>query len=509
MTLLGIDVGTTGCKVALFSPEGETLCAAYREYDIQRPQPGWAELDATAVWTLVKEAIREVTAQTGSESIRALAVSSIAEAVVPVTENRMILGPSLLNFDARGEEFLEDLAHTVDNERLYQINGNTLGNHYSLTKLKWIQRYQPDLYARTDKFLHWSGFIAFMLGADPAVDYSLANRTLLFELDRQTWSADLIEQVGLDQDKLPRTVPSAVPLGTVAPHIAAELGLPAGVVIVSGAHDQCATATGCGVIEPGSAVYGLGTYACITTVFTARSATSAMIQRGLNTEHHAVPDRYVCFLYNHGGSIVKWFRDTFAAADHRKAAREGHSIYPALFAEVPEGPSRVFVLPHFSITGPPEFISDSSGVMTGLHLDTSRGEILKGIVEGVSYYLKEIVDALPATGIAITGYRTVGGGSQSDIWVQMCADIMGYPFSRPVITEAGALGAAIIAGVGSGVFSSFSQGVETMVKLQQHFEPDPHRHQRYMERYEYYRQIGPLMRSFLRETTESYRRTSH
>ena len=499
MTLLGIDAGTTGCKVALFSPKGQMLCSAYREYDTQRPHSDWAELDAAAVWTLVKEAICEVTAQTDAESIQALAVSSMGEAVVPVTADRTILGPSLLNFDVRGKEFLDDLGRVLDDARLYAINGNTLGNHYSLTKIKWIKTHQPALYERAAYFLHWSGFIAFMLGAEPAADYSLANRTLLFDLAAGTWSADLVERTGLDLDKLPRTVPSGTALGTVSPSIAAELGLSARTVILAGAHDQCANAVGCGVIEPGSAVYGLGTYLCITPVFTARSASEAMIARGLNTEHHAVPGRFVSFLYNHGGSVVKWFRDTFAGTDHRLASAAGEDIYTALFAELPDAPSRVLVLPHFSATGPPEFISDSCGVMAGLRLDTPRGEILKGIVEGTSYYLKECVDALPATGITISDYRTVGGGSKSDVWVQTCADIMGSPFSRPVITEAGALGAAIIAGVGSGVFASFHEGAAAMVTLDRHFEPDMVRHQRYMERYAHYKQLWPLMQAYLRE----------
>ncbi len=498
MTLLGIDVGTTGCKVALFSPEGAMLCSAYREYDVQRPQSGWAELDAVTVWTLIKETICEVTQQTDSGSIQALAVSSMGEAVVPVTMEREILGPSLLNFDIRGQEYVSELSAVLDNERLYQINGNTLGNHYSLTKIKWIKQHQPEQYERADQFLHWSSFVAFMLGADPILDYSLANRTLLFDLNKGTWSDELLARTGLDREKLPQTVPSGTPVGTIAPHIAAELGLPPDVVIVSGAHDQCATAVGCGVIEPGSAVYALGTYLCITPVFSERSASGPMIERGLNTEHHAVPDRFVSFLYNHGGSIVKWFRDTFAKEEHRRA---GQDIYNRLFAEIPNTPSRVLVLPHFSATGPPEFINDSCGVMVGMQLDTQRGEILKGIIEGTSYYLKECVDNLPATGITIQDYRTVGGGSKSDVWVQTCADIMGSPISRPAITEAGSLGAAIMAGVGSHQFSTFQEGVAAMVKLDRHFEPNREWHLCYMERYEYFKQLWPLMKNYLRDIT--------
>jgi xylulokinase len=505
-TLLGIDAGTTGCKVALFSPEGHLIRAAYREYDTQRPQPGWAELDSRAVWSLVKAAIREVTTGTDVGSIRAVAVSSMGEAVVPVTRERAILGLSLLSFDVRGEEYLDALARVLDEETLYRINGNTSGNHYSLTKLKWIKQYQPDQYDRADYYLHWSGFIAFMLGADPAVDYSLANRTLLFDLDRCTWSADLVQRAGLDVDKLPRTVPSGTPIGTVAPAVAAELGLSPQTVIVAGAHDQGANAVGCGVIEPGSAVYGLGTYACITPVFADRPPAEAMIARGLNTEHHAMPGRFVSFIYTHGGSIVKWYRDTFASADHRQALAAGEDVYAALFAEVPRDPSPVIVLPYFDQTGPPEFVTDSSGVMAGIRLDTPRGDILKGIVEGIGYYLKECVDGLSGTGITITQYRAAGGGSKSDVWVQTCADIMGHPFSRPAITEAGALGAAIIAGVGSGAFASFSDGVEAMVKLEHSFDPDPAQHARYAERYALYRPLWPLLRDYLRQLDAANRK---
>jgi len=499
MNLLGIDVGTTGCKVAIFSLQGEMLASAYREYDAQNPQPGWAQLDAEAIWKDVKEAIRSVTAAYPEVEIQALSVSSLGEAVVPVSADRQILGPSLLNFDLRGNEFLLDLAAILPDERLYAINGNTLGNQYSLTKLKWIYSHQPELYARTYKFLHWSAFIAFMLGGDPVVDFSLANRTLLFDIHKGDWSDSLLEDVGLDRSKLPVTAPSGTMIGTVSEHVAAELGLPSGVRIVSGAHDQCANAVGCGVVDSGSAVYGMGTYHCITPVFAAQPDSQLMIKCGLSTEHHAIPDRYVCFIYNQGGSLVKWFRDTFAAVEHRQAKMEGRSIYPALFAEIPADPSRVMVLPHFSPTGPPDFIVDSSGIIAGLRLETNRGEVLKGIIEGVAFNLKEIVDSLPETGIQTKDYRAVGGGSQSDAWVQTCANIFGQPFTRPVTTEAGALGAAIIAGVGSGLFESYAQAVAAMVKFERTFEPDPRQHERYQTRYQYYQRLWPLMADYLRE----------
>lgn len=498
MNLLGIDAGTTGCKVALFSLDGEMLASAYREYDAHNPQPGWAELDAAAIWEDVKAAIRSVTVTNPRAEIKALSVSSLGEAVVPVSKDRQILGSSILSFDRRGEEFLPELAALLPDECLYAINGNSLGNHYGLTKLKWIRTHQPELYECTYKFLHWSGFIAFMLGAAPMVDYSLANRTLLFDIQACGWSDTLLADTGIDRAKLPDPVPSGTVIGTVSANIAAELGLPTDVRIVSGSHDQCANAVGCGVVDSGSAVYGMGTYHCITPVFATPPASQLMIERGLNTEHHAVPDRYVSFIYNQGGSLVKWFRDTFAAKEHRQAELDGHSIYPALFEEIPAGPSRMMVLPHFTPTGPPNFISDSVGLIAGLRLETSRGEILKSLIEGAAFYLKEVVDSLPVTGIQTDDYRVVGGGSQSDAWVQTYADIFGQPFTRPVITEAGVLGAAIMAGVGVGVIDDCNQGVAAMVKLERTFEPDHRQHELYQARYQRYQQLWPLMTDYLR-----------
>jgi xylulokinase len=499
MNLLGIDVGTTGCKVALFSLSGEMLASDYREYDAQSTQPGRAELDAVAIWKDVKTAVHSVVAANPEAEIKALSVSSLGEAVIPVSANRQILGPSILNFDRRGEEFLSDMATLLPNERLYAINGNTLGNHYSLTKLKWIQTYQPELYERTYKFLHWSAFIAFMLGADPAVDYSLANRTLLFNIHRAVWSDELLAETGLERTKLPPAVPSGTVIGKVSPHMAAELGFSEGVLIVSGAHDQCASAVGCGVIDSGSAVYSMGTFHCITPVFATQPSTQLMIKRGLNTEHHAIPERYVSFIYNQGGSLVKWYRDTFAAEEHHQAEAYGHSIYAALLNEIPKDPSGVMVLPHFTTTGPPDFIADSCGLIAGLRLETSRGEVLKGIIEGAAFYLKEVIDSLPETGIQTNVYHVVGGGSQSDIWIQNCADIFNQPFTRPLITEAGALGAAIIAGVGAGVFDDYSEGVKALVKFERTFEPNSDQHERYQARYQKFKRLWPLMADFLRE----------
>ncbi len=499
MSLLGIDVGTSGCKAAVFTETGELLTVAYEEYDMERPQAGWAQLNSLEVWAKVKATIRRAVSESlDAEPIRALAVSSMGEAVVPVSRDRRILGPSILNFDVRGARYLPALGQALPDDQLYQINGNTLGNHYSLPKLKWIKDHQPELYQEADFLLHWAGFVSFMLGADPMLDYALANRSLLFDVDRQDWSDELLAWAELDRAKLPGLCQAGTPVGRVSASVAEELGLPAGVLIAMGTHDQCSNAVGCGAIKTGRAMYGMGTFVCLTPVFEQRPNPYTMIAQGLNTEHHAVLDRYVTFIFNHGGSVVKWYRDTFAATDKQLAQRAGRDIYTDLFAEMPAGLSTILALPHFAPTGPPEFVDDSSAVLIGLKLATQRGDILKGLLEGITFYEREVLDGLPAAGIAVDSCRAVGGGSKSDTWLQLTADIFGIPIVRPKVTEAGVLGAAIVAGVGAGVWSGYDAAVEQMVSLERTFEPRPDVHAAYEPRYERYRQIWPLMKGFLR-----------
>jgi xylulokinase len=500
MSLLGIDVGTTGCKAAVFSAKGQMLSLGYEEYDFYHPQPGWAQIESIEVWQKVKAAVRAAVAEAGSDPVSALSVSSLGESVVPVRLDRQVLGPSLLNFDIRGAEFVESMRSEAPDAEVYLINGNTIGNQYGMTKLMWLKHHQPDLYQSADKFLLWASFIQFMLGAEPVVDYALANRMLLFDLDHKDWSPKMLRLAGLEASKLPSTAPCGTVIGKVSASIASELGLPARVEIVLGTHDQCANALGCGVIEEGLAVYGMGTYICITPVFKQRLDPAIMIERGLNTQHHAVPRRYVSFIYNQGGSLVKWYRNTFAGAEYEEARQAGRDIYADLISEIPDEPGRVLVVPHFAVTGPPAFITGSSGVLAGLRLETQRGEILRGILEGTAFYIKECIDSLPGTRITIEEFRAVGGGARSDAWIQLSADIMGRPIIRPKNTEAGALGAALIAGVGTGIFPSFEAGVAAMVAVERVFEPEPKQQALLQVQYERYKHLWPLMEAFWSDT---------
>lgn len=498
MSLLGIDVGTTGCKAAAFTPDGRQLALAYEEYDVTSPSPGQAELDPAEVWAKVVRVIRSVSTQVRADAVEAVAVSSLGEAVVPVGRDRSVLGPSILNFDSRGGQYIEGLKRAFDAEAFYRVNGNTIENWYSLPKLLWLRDHEPGLYERTWLFLHWGSYVPFMLGADPAIDYSLANRSLLFDIDGTRWSSMIASTVGFDVGKLPAPVPSGTVIGKVSREAGALTGLRPGTPIAAGAHDQCANAVGSGVVSERVAMCGLGTFLCVVPVYSRRPDARAMIEHGLNTEHHAAPGLYVSFLFNRAGSIVKWYRDTFARLDKDRAADTGADVYDVLMAEMPSEPSRLVVLPRFAPMGPPDYASDAAGVIAGMTLETTRGDILRAIIEGALFNAREMIDGIEAAGVAVDEYRAVGGGSKSAAWVRTCADVFGKPVVRPRVSEAGCLGAAIIAGVGCGVFPGFSEGVAAMVSIGDGFESDPGRHAAYEEKYRRYLGLWPLLKDYLR-----------
>lgn len=494
MSLLGIDLGTTGCKAGVFGLDGNCLASAYREYDMLHPRPGWSELDSGAVWAKTRQVIAEVAAQASHDPVSALSVSAFGEAFVPVTRTRTILDHSILCVDDRGREHIDRLLEHFGREHLYSINPNLLGPNYSLPKLLWLREHRASVYAAADYFLLWSDCIAFLLGGDPVCNNSHANRTLLFDLDANDWSDELLAWSGIPRHKLGPLVSGGQLIGTVSDAMARQLGLPQGVQIVAGGHDQCCNALGCGAITAGRAVYGMGSFDCITPMYEKPSDPLQMLRADLNIEHHVLPALYVSFLYNQGGLLVKWFRDTFAAAD---TPPPGIGIYDYLDCELPHEPTRLLVLPHFD--PPPHHRPETSGVIVGLKRDTTRGEILKAIREGTTLYFMHSLAALARLGIDSTEFIASGGGAKSDAGLQLRADILGVPFVRPRTTEAGVLGAAMLAGLSTGLLKTAEQAAITFVKRDRVFEPDPARHEQYRAKYALYQQLYPSLQAILQK----------
>jgi xylulokinase len=346
-----------------------------------------------------------------------------------------------------------------------------------------------------------------MLGCDPVTSYSHANRTLLFDIRKEDWSDPLLLLTGIERAQLPLPQPSGTVAGTVCEKAARQLNLPKNVTVVVGGHDQCCASLGAGVYQAGKAVCGIGTFECITPTYNRLPDPVAMLRRGLNIEHHVLPGLFVSFVYNQGGTLVRWFRDTFARAD-RKMLPASEDIYDALAREIPPEPTRLLTLPYFEITGPPGFIADASGVLVGLKTSTTRGEILKSIMESVTFYFAESLQSLNEIGVNPSEFVATGGGAKSDQWLQLKADIFGVPFVRPRVTEASVLGAAMLAGIAAGAFRHPAEAVGQLVTTDRVFEPSPIRHRIYQEKLQAYRELFPLLKDFLARLEKSEQKRS-
>lgn len=501
MSLMGIDIGTTGCKAGVFSEGGRPVALAYREYPTLHRKPGWAELDTVQVVSLIKETIAEAAAGAAGDPVAALCVSAMGEAMTPVTESGEILGPAILSSDVRGGEYARQLAAELGQGSFYAINPNILAANYSLPKLMWLKEYDRHLFDQTWKFLLWTDLFSFLFGGDAITSYSHANRTLLFDLKREDWSETLLNWADIPRERLARIAPSGTVTGVVAGSLAETLGLPRDVKIVLGGHDQCCNALGAGIITGGKAICGIGTIECITPVFDHVPPFDAMLGARLSIEHHVLPGLYMSFIYNQSGVLLKWFRDVFAAADQRLISRDA-DIYDVLMKEMPDGPTGMLALPHFEPTGAPDYLPDSAGVIVGLHTDTTRGAILKSIIEGTTFYFYESLEKLRQVQVDTSEFIATGGAAKSDALLQVKADIFGVPFVRLKNTECGVAGAAMLAGLALGVYDSPAQAAACFVAPDRVFEPDSLNHERYKEIFGRYRQLYPRLETLLTEMSQ-------
>ncbi|NPV08988.1 MAG: hypothetical protein HPY83_13625 [Anaerolineae bacterium] len=497
MSLLGLDIGTTGCKAIVFGEDFRILGAGYREYPLLQPRPGWAELDPVAVWANVEEAIREAVVQAGrADPVRGVAASVQGEAACPVDEHYRPLGNSIVTFDPRTIPQARRLGEVVGAEAVYRLSGQPLHPMGTVNKIAWWKEERPETYARTHKFLCFSDFALSQLGVEPVMDPSMAARTMAYDIASRTWSPDVLGAFGIDESILPRVAESGTAVGVVPNAVAERLGLPPGVVASTGGHDQPCGALGAGAVSPGTAMYAIGTVECVTPCLDA--FVPGLGSRGFPCYPHVAPNLFVTLGFNFGGgSILRWYRDQFGQAENNLAQQTGASVYDLLLQPVDTSPGSLMLLPHFAGTGTPWLDPESKGALIGLTLGSSKADVVKAILEGTTYEIAYNVEEMRSAGVPLAELRAIGGGSRSATWLQIKADILGVPLARLSISEAACLGAALLAGRGAGQFGDVGAVASSVAVPERVFEPDPDRHARHSERLVLYRRLYPSLRDLL------------
>lgn len=502
MSLLGVDVGTTGVKAVVFREDGTVLGQGYREYPLHHPGPaGWVELNSEQIWQATREAIREAVSGAGrSDPVEALAVSSMGETAVPLDASGTPLMNAIANLDTRAVSEAERLEKTLGKRRVFERTGHPIHPMYTVPKLMWLKGNRPEVFRRLWKFLCAEDFVLFRLGAkDPPIDWSLASRTMGFDVVGKRWCHEVLEAAGIEEGVWAHPLPSGEAVGTIDPRVAEELSLPTKIVLATGGHDQPCGCLGSGVVREGVAMDAIGTVDCITVTFGRPVLTEAMLNNHFCCYPHVAEDLYVTVTWSWtGGILLRWYRDTFASEEKSVAGRMGVDVYDLIVAQAHQEPTGLFVLPHFTpTTGTPWMDTQSKGVIAGLTLNTTRGDLIRALLEGVNYEMRLNLELLREAGIVVQEIRAIGGGAKSKFWLQLKADMFGIPVVSLGVTEAACFGAALLAGKAAGKWERVREAAEHLITIRETFEPDPRRKALYDERFALYRDLYPTLREWL------------
>lgn len=497
MCLLGIDIGTSGCKASIVETSGRLSSEAYQEYFLISEKPGWQELDPDQVWTAVVNVLKNALTHHRGPAIRAISVSSFGEATVAINREGAVLCNSMIYIDSRGLDQANHLRSRISDERVLAITGTAIDPMYSLCKIMWLKEHRPHIYQQTWKFMLFADFILFRLGARPATDYSLATRTMAFDVVHKKWSREMLDAAGIDPAKFCDPVLSGTPIGVLSPVVSKAFYLPQDVMLVAGGHDQTCAALGAGVIRPGLAVDDLGTTECITPVFDQPILTSAMASNYYASVPHVLPDLYVTYAFTFTcGSVLKWLREILGNSFASEAALKDQNVYEYLIEQASPEPSSLFVLPHFAGAATPYMDHASKGAVLGLTINTQRGDLIKGVLEGLTFEIMLNLERLAAAGVEVEELIAVGGLSRSAAFLQLKANMMGKKVTTLKVSEAGTIGVAILAGTACGVYRDVPAAIRHLVKPDKTYMPDPQIHDFYQNKFEKYKGLYSAIRSF-------------
>jgi xylulokinase len=501
MSLIGLDIGTTGCKAIVFDCAGRILSQAAREYPILTPKPNWAEQDAELVWRLAWDALKQAVSQNKAEAPQALALSVQGEAVICVDSRGGALRHAILGMDTRTGKQNTFLAERFGAEELFRRTGMPLHTVNTLPKLLWFQENEPEVWRSAHQFLLYEDFFLHRLGGRAAISHCLASRTQMYDLAAGDWARDILEQCSIDPGRLAPLAPvDGGVVGKLRPDLAKELGLKADVLLVSGGHDQACAALGSGVISDGLAMVSTGTAEVVEVAMASPALNRTLREANVSVYRHVVGGLYLAMTLNQsGGLVLRWFRDNFCKWECEQAHATGRDSYELILADAPEGPTDIMVLPHLAGSGTPWLDTTSKGAILGLTFATDRATIAKAILEGLTFELRTNLDLLRRAGAAVNELHAVGGGARSELWLQLKADICHVPLQVAGVTEAACLGAALLAGAAAGVYPSLQVAVQSTGRMKERIEPVQDSKMLYDAKYELYKQVYPALTKLHRQ----------
>ncbi len=488
-SVLTFDVGTTAIKTCLFDRELSPLAIRTDEYDLCT-ENGTVELECSTYWDTMCRAVAKIGEEFPLSSVKAICLTTQGETMIPVDAEGNPLHRAVVWLDDRAKEQAGEIAAAVSPEELYRLTGVTDMNGFvPLAKLLWFRQAQPDLYSNTHKFLLLEDYLLFRLTGKFITEKSLLTSTAWYDIRHDRYWTELLEKLGLDEEKLPEILDCGQLAGTVTASAATALGLNTDAQVFAGAMDQIAAAIGGGGLQDGIVTATVGTAMVLTSAISSMddcTDSSLILYRGIKDNQYVILP-----LCNTAGAVFKWYKDQCSALFAKEAREQGKDVYDMLCeeaAQVAPGADGVILLPYFAGSMQPKCLPNAKGVFFGLGLTANHASMTRAVLESIGYMLRENLDMLGAFGSRPKKVHFFGGGAKNPIWNQIIADIAGVELVLLEQSECGSLGAAMLAAVSMGWYGSI-EAAQSRNQVRQVVSPDPALTCTYNKLYAQYKQV--------------------
>lgn len=479
MNFLSIDIGTTGCKCQLFNEAGAILKYVFKEYELKRID-GESYVDIEKIVENFKELIKEVTKEFTVDSI---AISTIGESFVLLDEFDNILFLPMIYTDPRGKREADDFKALVGSEKIFEISGSMPQSLYSIYKLLWIKN-NTDVFNKAKKIMLICDYLGYVLTGKAVIDYSLASRSGVFDVEKKVFSKELLDKAGVDISMFSTPALAGTIVGDILPEIKKELNITNDCKLVLGAHDQVCTSLGAGVLSAGDAVDGLGTVECITTLFDKKPTDVKMGEMGYPLVPYAIDGMYCTYMVNYScGSLVNWIRKSIM---HNYKGDEDN-FFSYIEKDMRKEPTGISLLPYFGGAASPYQNINAKGAIIGLRIEHTDSDLYKAAFEGTAMEMRLNQDAVKPLGIEIKELTATGGGANSEKWLQIKSDIQNVPIKSLRSGEGGLCGCAMLQAVSLGVCKDLFEARDIFVQYKGKFVPE--NHDVYDEQYAKYKKL--------------------
>jgi len=500
--LLGIDIGTSGTKTVLFDERGNSIASSLREYPLYQPNIGWAEQDPEDWWKAVCGSINDVLAKSGvnSADIKGVGLSGQMHGAVLLDKEHKVLRKAIIWCDQRSSAECEEITNIIGKERLIEITANPALTGFTASKILWVKNNEPEIFEKVEKILLPKDYIRFRLTGEFATEVSDASGMQLMDIPNRCWSDEVISKLGLRKSMLGKLYESYEVSGKVHKQAAEVTGLKEGTAVVGGAGDQAAGAVGNGIVRPGVVSSTIGTSG---VVFAFSENVSIDSLGRVHTFCHAVPNTWhIMGVTQAAGLSLKWFRDILckdemATADLMKI--DPYILMDQAAEKVGVGANGLVYLPYLMGERTPHLDPDARGVFFGLSAKHEKQDLLRAVMEGVVYSLKDCFEIIKEMGVDVKEVRASGGGGKSKLWRQMQSDVFGTEITTINSSEGPALGVALLAGVGTGVYSSVPEACDSVIKVVTKQSPDMKANAQYQKVYGLYKQLYKSLSSDFKE----------